>query len=469
MKKVNGSVSVFLALTVTIILSFCMVLIESARENTMLLKADVIFDTGVQCLLAEYHSQLWEEYDLLYVDGGYGMQLPDYKLVKAHLRGYIDNNLSYDNYGWLALDYIDAQFTDVSLATDYDGTDFYLQAVEAAKESVGVTYIEMLLDQLEQLDSMGCLESTMHHDISQVHQAIENVNGTEVEVKEAVWGVDDEGQPVLLEEAEYETVCIDNPLDDVDTGNLLLRQILDEEDFPSGVRMDMDGFVSQRPLAVGNAQEDREDTGGLWNKAFFCKYVMDHFSCYTDRADTIQSCSMQCLTEYMIGGKSSDVANLEVIVAKLLVIRELDNYMCLLQDEVRQAEAEAIGMGIATAAYVPWLSSVIKQALLLYWAYEESVEDLRVLFQGGSIPLVKSLHTETFSDLTLDYEAYLVLLLLLQQKEVLSMRAMDIIELDIREEQEHFRMDGCISRGTLTGTFTDTYDKTYTITKQLQY
>ena len=46
---------------------------------------------------------------------------------------------------------------------------------------------------------------------------------------------------------------------------------------------------------------------------------------------------------------------------------------------------------------------------------------------------------------------------------------MDIIELDIRQEQEHFRMDGCISRGTLTGTFTDTYDKTYTITKQLQY
>ena len=97
MRCVKGSISVILALTITLMLSFCMILIESARENTMLLKADVIFDTGLQCILAEYHVLLWEDYDLLYVDAGYGTEVPDYELVKAHMRDYIDKNLRFDH------------------------------------------------------------------------------------------------------------------------------------------------------------------------------------------------------------------------------------------------------------------------------------------------------------------------------------------------------------------------------------
>ena len=76
--EVSGSISIFLALTITVMLSFCMVLIESARENAMLLKADMIFDTGVRSLMAEYHQKLWEDYDLFYVDCSYGSSVPDY-------------------------------------------------------------------------------------------------------------------------------------------------------------------------------------------------------------------------------------------------------------------------------------------------------------------------------------------------------------------------------------------------------
>ena len=64
-EKVGGSISVFFAVTLTLMLSFCMVLIESARENTMLLKADVVFNAGVQSVMAEFHTALWEKYDLL--------------------------------------------------------------------------------------------------------------------------------------------------------------------------------------------------------------------------------------------------------------------------------------------------------------------------------------------------------------------------------------------------------------------
>ena len=68
MKQEGASISVFLALTISLVLAFCMVLVESARENAMLLKADLLFQTGVQNIMAEYHQELWEKYELFYID-----------------------------------------------------------------------------------------------------------------------------------------------------------------------------------------------------------------------------------------------------------------------------------------------------------------------------------------------------------------------------------------------------------------
>lgn len=473
MKCVKGSISVVLALTVTMILSFCMVLIESARENTMLLKSDVIFDTGIQCLLAEYHAGLWEDFDLLYVDASYGTGLPDYELVKTHTYNYVNKNLSFDNYGWLALEYRGAQMSEVLLATDNSGADFYAQAVEAAAESIGVTYIEQVLRWLQQVESTDYLEATINSEISKADRQIEDADGSVVEVKEAVWGVDEDGEPILLEEAEYETVDIDNPLDNIFEGNILVRQVLGETTEISDCRIDTDSLASKRTLASGSVSESSTegstaDSGDLWNKALFCKYVIEHFASYTDDGDFGQK-ALRYPLEYVIGGRAGDAANLEVVMAKLLLIREIDNYLFLLQDEIRMVEAEAIGTAVATTAYVPWLAPVIKHAMLLYWAYEDSVADLRQLFQGGEVPLVKALRFESVSDFSLNYEEYLMILLLLQGRETLVMRSMDMIEASMRQEQSDFCMDGCISSAVLAGTFLDRYDKQYTVTKKLQY
>ena len=468
MRCVKGSISVILALTITLMLSFCMILIESARENTMLLKADVIFDTGLQCILAEYHVLLWEDYDLLYVDAGYGTEVPDYELVKVHMRDYIDKNLRFDHYGWLALEYEGMQMSEVLLATDFSGTDFYLQAVESAKESIGITYIEQIIHWLEQVESTKYMEDSIKEQLSETNRVIEDTNGSVVEVKEAVWGVDENGEPILLEEAEYETVDINNPLDNVFSGNLLLRQVLGETKELSNVKINTKALASGRALASGNAGNSKEDMDTLWNKVFFCKYILDHFGCYTDNGDFGQYTLCYPL-EYIIGGKASDTANLEAVMSKLLLIREVDNYLCLLQDEIKKAEAEAIGTAIASAAYVPWLGPVLTQAMLLYWAYEDSVADLQQLVQGKEVPLVKSLGLGDDFEICLDYKEYLILLLLMQNKENLIMRSIDMIETYVREEQSNFRMDGCIGSAVLSGTFQDSYNKQYTITRQLQY
>ena len=109
---------------------------------------------------------------------------------------------------------------------------------------------------------------------------------------------------------------------------------------------------------------------------------------------------------------------------------------------------------------------MIKHALLLAWAYGESLTDVKTLLAGKKVPAVKS--KESWN-LTLDsllelsknrsipegketeegnsYEQYLQMMLVLKSKEELSMRALDLVEINLRSgmEKTFFRADACVS------------------------
>ena len=465
-QQVQASISVFLALTITLVLSFCMVLIESARENTLLLKADIVMDAGVQSVLAEYNIPLWEKYDLLYVDCSYNTESPDYEKVKGHLTKFIDRNLELWNQGWLGLDYQGTEMVNVLLATDVKGEDFYRQAVRSAEAWVGISYIQQIAQWFERLETTYSTGEMLQEEISDTSFAIEDANGMKIEVKEAVWGSDEKGNPIILQEAEYEIVDIENPLDQILSANMLVRQIMEDYSEVSGKNISLENLASHRDLAVGTVEAQGE-ADSIWNKILFGKYVLNHFSCYGNNTAK-KSAGLQYEVEYIIGGRAGDKQNMEIVVAELLLIREIDNYLVLLQDEMRKLEAHEMAIAL-TATLVPWLEPIMYHAILLYWAYEDSVEDLRALFQGRKIPLVKSLPVDVIGEFTLGYEEYLLLLLLMQKQENLAMRSIDVIEMTLREENNHFRMDACIAQAQLTGLFLDMYDKKYIVAKKLQY
>lgn len=234
----------------------------------------------------------------------------------------------------------------------------------------------------------------------------------------------------------------------------------------SNIKVNINELASHRKLAVGTAPDTREEDS-LWNKILFCKYAMDHFNCFGEAIQENEK-GLKYELEYLVGGKSSDNQNLEIVIGEILLIREIDNYLLLLQNEVKKLEAHEIA-AVVTAALVPWLEPVVYQAILVYWAYEESVQDLQALFRGEKVPLVKSLPLDMVSEFTLEYQEYLLVLLLLQRQDNLVMRSIDMIEVSLRKKDATFQMDACIGQACLMGEFYDRYDKKYTIFGKIQY
>ena len=160
--------------------------------------------------------------------------------------------------------------------------------------------------------------------------------------------------------------------------------------------------------------------------------------------------------EYLIGGKDTDIGNLESVCKRILAIREGMNYAYLLTDSAKQAECEALAIALVGATMIPGLVEAVKQAFLLAWAFAESVADIRTLLNGKKCAFWKGDGTWRTSlsgalDLQnsasgfdegedaggLSYKDYLGMLLMTAGREKKTMRSLDIIEGVIR------RLPGC--------------------------
>ena len=154
------------------------------------------------------------------------------------------------------------------------------------------------------------------------------------------------------------------------------------------------------------------------------------------------------------------------MIGRIRILRFAVNYGYLLTDKDMQMEVDTLATTLSAVFLSPEIGPVIKHALLLAWAYGESLTDVKTLLAGKKVPAVKS--KESWN-LTLDgllelaknrsipegketeegnsYEQYLQMMLVLKSKEELSMRALDLVEMNLRSgmEKTFFRADACVS------------------------
>jgi hypothetical protein len=211
---------------------------------------------------------------------------------------------------------------------------------------------------------------------------------------------------------------------------------------------------------------DVSASSGTLSNLLFGEYLLGHFSSFTDTEEENRGV-LDYELEYILAGRSSDKENLEVVVKKLMLLRFVSDYAYLKTDSAKCAEAEALAGTLCTLLVSPGITDAVAQVILLMWAYGESIMDLRSLLEGRKIPLAKTKETwqlqltgllklgtaeeeSTGIDCEdgMTYEEYLRMLLFLNKKETLALRALTVIEQNLRTiyGQSYFQADLCVSR-----------------------
>ncbi len=478
----NGYLTVWLALCLTLILSLFLVLIDGARRNCGRLEAECVTDVGLQSIMAEYHRELLKQYNIFAIDSSYGTEVCSKDNTRAHLTAYLEKNLSVEDVllsqflyrDFLGLRLQNAEITKVSFLTDGKGAVFCEKAVEALGDDVGLGLLENIQEWMQVIEVNGLDQGDTEAKKHSLDEEIESYNGMYIETKKDVWV----------------PFHVDNPtaaLEEKRSMGILKLVAGDEEN------------LSQRVLDTGDLIMDRMQRGEInqgnielpeqsgWETAvrrfLFQEYLLKYMGRYgCEREEDV----LKYQVEYLVSGKDSDIENLRSVAGRICAVREAANVLYLLADSEKRSEAQLIAELACTLLWVPELAPVLEMAILMGWAFAESVYDVKSLLCGGRIPLLKDdeswhyglssalwgeLQEETREGSGLSYADYLRIFMMFTDLELLEGRAMNMVEADIRNTPGNalFRLDGCLVQVEAELELESTFGYQYRLTRQKGY
>lgn len=499
-KQVPAYLTVYLALVMSVLLSLCLALIEGARSNAIRLEAECVVDIGMNSVLAEYHRELFHQYNLFAIDSSYGTVLPGKANTELHLKQYIERNLSMEDIflsdflykDFLAMNLAETKGTEVtkvSIFTDENGAVFRRRAVEAIKDDVGIAFLEELKDWTETITSQGLLDRDVAAEKQAADEKLQSYDGREVKVSDAEWAVID-GKEVQISEEEWITIEITNPTEGLEKLRKkgILQTVIENPSELSSKSIVQDALIAERikqgKVNQGNVLlEELSVEEQLLERFFFQEYLLRYLGRYGQEKE---ASSLNYQMEYLIAGKNNDVENLKSVANTLCVIREAANVAYLFSCEEKCLEAEILAALLASLCMVPEATDVFQLVLLLGWSYAESLYDVKTILSGGRIPILKddatwhySLQSAMSSVVTtqekegtgLSYEDYLRVFMMFTDLDTLTCRAMDMVEADIRltPGNEYFRLDGCYDGIEACVRIQSAYGYEYEITRRKFY
>lgn len=447
----KGYITVFLSLSLALILSLVCALIEGARISAIRMKFECVADIGMNSILAEYHRELLEQYDLLFVDTSYGGGTASIGNTEAHLREYMQKNMMTQGNGFhLTRDFLDmrtdsVEITEYSIASDSDGAVLKRQIADYMADYPAGYLWEKMMGNISQIDG-SCMES---RDIAGERESYQTrIDEIELPKEE-------------VEEGVFEEIPLDNPADIANGTRSIgvLNLVADDIGSISTVKVPLSQYISRRTRMRGSGicQEAAELTGKP-DEILFLAYLFEKCGYYGEKKE---NSLLQYQIEYIIAGKDTDWQNLEQVAKRLLHWREVSNVLYILSDSAKIAEAEAMALALTAVMMCPELAEPVKYTILYAWAYVESLQDVKTLLRGGRVPIfktsadwktginsiknVKGSLSEGEEGRGLNYKEYLEVMLFLTDSRDRTFRTMDIMEMDIRQTPGNaaFRLDGC--------------------------
>ncbi len=427
----RGNITVFLSLMLAVLLFFFQVCFQAARLAFLRSQTQEALELAEYSILSEYHRELFECYGLIYVDLGYGSGQEDTEYLEQRLRGFVHENLPEGSVKAL-------EAWDFARASDESGMAYYEQAVSSMKQKTGTS----LLQRLNSNEELG----------QQAQEYSEEYEKTKEREQNNL-------EELRRRREEEEQVHTPDPVPSVNTlkDGSRLHLFLPETGSVSGKKVDLKGVPSRRNCLIGSGARGIHK-GNAGNDLFFHGYLLENLTNAVDflTTDKEEGQWLDYQVEYLIGGKDTDIANLEAVCGRILTIREGMNYAYLQTDSVKKAECEALAIALVGATMIPGLVEAVKQMLLLGWAFGESVADVRTLLSGkrcafwkgdgtwrtsleGALNLQNSVSEFDKEEDSggLSYEDYLGMLLVTMGRGTKTMRSLDVIEGVIR------RIPGC--------------------------
>jgi len=448
--QTKGYLTVYLSLSITIILSLVLALYEGARIGAVKMKTECVADISMNSVLAEYSRQLYEQYGLLMVDTSYGTGSHSIVNTEEHLRNYVQKNLELSLQGralgrntMLGMYCKDAKITGSSFATDNDGAVLNRQIL---------AYMGA--------DVMGSLVTDVEENVRSLKESGFDTTDVDEMARENQEQIDAVELPTIInEEGEEEQISLGNPADTVNSqigiGDLSLA--IPDKSRISDASVNLSEYVSHREKNKGTGLDDGLDMS-LSKRALIEQYYYEKCGYFGAEMDKSY---LKYQMEYLAYGESSDYANLEQVAKTLLFWRQASNMLYLFNCRPKVDAADLMASLLTAVMMVPELKELVKYSILFAWTFAESVSDLRILFSGGRVPLMKSDDTWrlgleamfSFRDNDggdcgqgLYYRDYLRMIVFMTDFDKKTQRLMDIMEMDIRKTAGNadFRIDHCL-------------------------
>ena len=464
--KLNGYLTVFLSLSLAMLLGVFFLLIQAAFSNFSKMQLECAADIGMNSALGEFNRELLQQYDLLFIDMSYGSANAALGKVENHMAGYVIENIRAQAgsvSAWNELKLNDLYISQTLAPHHYDGKILKRQAAAYIGENAqanAISDIGALLTQGEKYDDDDGMA------------AWQGVMGTITTLLASL--TEEKRQEAIAADPDADVdsinVTIDNPADTAfEDAKEYMDNLSDGAD--GGGSVTLADYYSRRTAAYPGPAASEYDEGLLG------KLANDHlFRCYMfekmgRHLNLKEGSRLNYQVEYVIAGKNNDNANLRSIKLRIFSWRFANNIFLYQNSKAKQTEARGIALTVTSLILQPQLTEAVAQSILFMWAFNDSKKDLDEIMDGGKIPLVKESIGSTKG--AIGYEKYLEIMLgmqMLYKEKTVIARVMDIMEMDIRKTpgNQHFRMDWCIESFRARLEFSDRYEQ-YAIERTYGY
>ena len=461
----QGSITVFCAISMMLIVSFLFALLEAARMYGLDAYARLKTEAGADSVCAEFQPLLWEQYGLLALDGAYGTNHFSIDYVKESLEQNVENSckkgetmLSHMVTDLFRVELVESKVQGYALFTDDKGELFLDYVAEREKEALPLGIAESLYEDYQKGQEIYDGQSGLSEAVSNAEAALteaKNYKWNLIEAKVQNAETEEEEEAARAERAVFQAPQL------VALGNLLkgtgdirksftLDMILEDSSEISGVKNNLPDDLWSREKQEGTMQFIKERD--WYRKTLVLHYLENYFSNYLHAKDGHY---LRYELEYVLCGRDTDWKNLEETFNKILFAREVANITYLLKDKEKLQEAEYLAQAVGLLiGENPAVVKVIQAGIVAAWAYAESILDVRALVRGMEIPLVKNgaqWTTEMEHILTVvqydmiakecnagwRYIDYMKQLLYFEQDSVLAYRMLEVMEMGLRSVPDY--------------------------------